>query len=190
MTGKKSRTDSNSEPRPNALRYEVDVRSPTDAPAQLRQAFMLLVRKGGEVRENTLAALVTDALALGFVHADGILAAVGGIKRPSIDYRAKVFAKASLADPGRFPYELGWVFVEERHRGMGVATALVSELGQRLGDRRAYATSRVDNENMHRSLARAGFKPAGAPYPSTRKGETLQVFLRETADGAQEVRTS
>ncbi len=160
-------------------RYSVDVRSPADTSEQLRGEFMLLVRKGGEVRKETLAVLMTDALVLGTVRTSKLLIAVGGIKRPDDGYRAKVFAKAGLGDPGRFPYELGWVFVDERYRRKGISTALVSALAQRLGDAPAYATTRVDNEGMHRSLAMEGFKPAGMPYPSTRKGDHLQVFLRE-----------
>lgn len=174
-------------PRPD---YHVEVRTPADTPAQLRCEFTDLVRKGGEVRKETLDALVNEALALAIVRVDSALAAVGGIKRPNLGYRAKVFSKAGLADPGRFPYELGWVFVNERYRRMGLSTALVSELARCLGDTSAYATSRVDNESMRRSLVKAGFKPAGVPYPSARKGESLQVFLREVTSAIPQVGAS
>ena len=158
--------------------YEVEVRAPTDAPEQLRKQFMALVLKGGEVRKDTLPGLVDNALLIGFVWAGQTLAAVGGVKRPNVSYRAGVFNKAALSDPGRYPYELGWIFVDEHFRKMGMARALTSKLVHAAGDSPVYATSRVGNGGMHKALLDAGFQQAGQPYAGRRKGEQLQVFLK------------
>lgn len=158
--------------------YEVDVRAPADAPALLRQQFMALVLRGGEVRKDTLPGLVDNALVIGFVWVKQTLAAAGATKRPHVGYRAGVFDKAALADPERYPYELGWIFVDERFRSMGMARALTAKLVHGLEDSPVYATSRVDNEGMHKALVGAGFHQAGQPYAGRRRGERLQVFLK------------
>lgn len=158
--------------------YLVEARAPADAPTLLRQQFMELVLKGGEIRKDTLPGLVDNALVIGFAWVEHTLAAVGGVKRPNLDYRSGIFEKAGLADPGHYPYELGWVFVEERFRGVGMARALTVKLVQGLADWPVYATSRVNNPGMHRALVDAGFKLAGTPYPGRRKGEQIQLFLK------------
>lgn len=158
--------------------YEVEVRAAADAPALLRQQFVALVIKGGEVRKDTLPSLVDNALVIGFVWVEQTMAAVGGVKRPNVGYRARVFDKAALPDPGRYPYELGWVFVDERFRSLGIARALTARLVNALEDMPVYATSRANNVGMHKALLGAGFRQAGQPYAGRRRGEQFRVFLK------------
>lgn len=89
-----------------------------------------------------------------------------------------MFNKAALSDPGQYPYELGWIFVDERFRRMGMARALTAKLVHATGDSPVYATSRVGNGGMHKALLDAGFQQAGQTYAGRRKGEQLQVFLK------------
>ena len=106
--------------------------------------------------------------------------AVGAVKRPNTDYRAGVFAKADVKqEPAQFEFELGWVYVHPSARGRGLASALVGVLVPTLHGARAYATSRVNNERMHASLKRFGFKPVGIPYPSQLNEPEIQLFLCE-----------
>jgi predicted GNAT family N-acyltransferase len=153
--------------------YELVCGAPADIPAGDRAAFESLVRKGREVNRQTLPSLMQGALALALVRKDAAVVAVAGLKRPHAAYRSKVFAKAKVLDPGRYPYELGWAFVEEEHRGARLGRALVESLCEKLGEARAYATSLDDNERMHAALMKAGFVRVGEPYPSTRPKKKL-----------------
>lgn len=160
------------------MAYTVEVFSPEDMSPDTERAFRALVRKSGEVSLTTLTGLVSTAFAVGYVRVDERLIAVGGLKRPNADYRAKVFRKAKVADPGRYPYELGWLFVEDGHRGKGLASELTFALTDRLGDAKAYATSLTTNSRMHNTLKKAGFKRVGEQYESSRAGLELALFVR------------
>lgn len=160
--------------------YELVCGAPADMPAGDRAAFASLVRKGGEVNRQTLPSLIEGALALALVRKDLAVVAVAGLKRPHQAYRSKVFAKAKVSDPGRYPYELGWAYVEEEHRQAKLGRALVESLCEKLGEARAYATSLDDNERMHAVLMKAGFVRVGEPYPSTRPKKRVVMFVRDS----------
>ena len=162
--------------------YEVEVRAPADTPALLRQQFMALVLRGGEVRKDTLPDLVDNALVIGFAWVDQTLAAVGGVKRPNVGYRAGVFAKAGLSDPGRYPYELGWVFVEERFRGLGIARRLTAKLVQCREESPVYATSRVDNTACTKPSSPLDSSQPATPTRPTARASGSRSFSRRPGE--------
>lgn len=145
--------------------YKVQLSSPDLLPAKVLDEFVRLVVKGGEVNPSTLLGLVHGSAVVALVEHGGRLVAVAGVKRPHAAYRARVFAKAQVADPGRFPFELGWVFVQEGHRNRGLSLLLVSGLLQRMKDVSVYATSAADNFPMHATLTKAGFVAVGEQMP-------------------------
>ena len=53
-------------------------------------------------------------------------------------------------------------------------------------DKNIFATSRTDNDAMHRSLERSGFVRDGKPYASDRRPDKLQLFVRVNAQPALE----
>jgi hypothetical protein len=138
---------------------------------------MTLVLKGGEVRKEPLPDLVDNVLVIGFVWVERTLAAVGGVKRPKVGYRGKIFKRPLCLTQEAYPYELGRVFVDERFRRMGMARALTARLVRGLASP-VYATSRVNNEGMHKALVGARFQQAGEPYAGRHRCERFQVFLR------------
>lgn len=156
----------------------VSVLSPGAVSAEERVAFQQMVFEGGEVNPNTLPSLVDRALALAFARLDGTLVGVGAIKRPYESHRKDVFtwAMADL-DPTQFEFELGWVYVSPSCRGKRIASRLVEKLMPVLIRAPVYATSRVDNERMHASLKRFGFKQVGVPYPSKQNEPEIQLFV-------------
>ncbi|WP_258504168.1 hypothetical protein [Variovorax sp. S12S4] len=89
-----------------------------------------------------------------------------------------MFDKAGLSDAAHYPYELGWIFVEERFRRMGMAGALTTCLVHGLEEWPVYASSRTNNKGMHKALVNAGFRQVGQHYPGRRTGEEFQVFLK------------
>ncbi|MDB5874599.1 MAG: N-acetyltransferase [Ramlibacter sp.] len=162
--------------------FFVELREPSACSAPDLDRFKRLVRKGEEVRLQTLDSLVSHALVLALVRVGAEEAAVGALKRPNPLYRKKVFAKAGVADPERFGHELGWVYVEEAFRGRGIAPAIVGALVAHLPQASAYATSLEVNLPMHRALELHGFARAGKPYASTRPNKMLLLFLRTSVD--------
>lgn len=158
----------------------IAVRQPSSASTAELSAFKEFVLVGGEVNSETLPGLLLRALSLGFARIDGELVAVAGIKRPNLGYRAGAFRNSgALHDPAQFEFEFGWVYVHPSARGKGVATALVEALVPTLNGACAYATSRLDNVQMHAALKKFGFKTVGAPYPSKLNEPEIQLFLCE-----------
>ncbi len=159
---------------------EVRIVRPADASVEDLSAFQALVLRGHEVNPLTLPKLVRRAFCLAFAQCAGDLIAVGAVKRPYATHRTEVFARAGVeADPSCFPYELGWIFVAEAGRDMGLASQIVRCLVSKLNGERSYATSRVDNARMHSSLKRYGYSPVGQPYSSQQTQQQIQLFIRE-----------
>lgn len=158
----------------------VVMRQPSAASTGELSAFKKLVLATGEVSAETLSGLVSRALSLAFARVGGELVAVGAIKRPNLGYRARAFTNSgALQDPALFEFELGWVYVHPSARGKGIASTLVATLVPSLNGSRAYATSRVNNEQMHAILKRFGFKATGTSYPSKLNEPEIQLFVRE-----------
>jgi GNAT superfamily N-acetyltransferase len=95
-------------------------------------------------------------------------------------YRISCFKNAGVDElAGRFPLELGYVVVDKDLRGRGVSHLLVAAaLSQRLKDG-IYATSNLVNLAMHKVLESQGFVRAGVPWPSTKQGQYLALFLSQ-----------
>jgi|SRR5690349_8753502 len=141
-----------------------------------------LVRSGGEVMEAGVEQRIKEAKALFLVRDGEGLVAVAALKNPRPTYRASVFRKAAAKnDPKVFRYELGWIFVVPSSRGKGLSHALVSAaVGDSMGAP-IFATCRVDNVAMHRSLLSAGFHRHGEDYNSERGSYRLALFLFDTS---------
>lgn len=157
----------------------IDIRAPAQFSAEQIQQFKDWVLAGEEVDPATLDQLVEQALVLAFLHVDDQVAGIGAIKRPFAGYRAKVFAKAKLAAPEAYAFEVGWIFVLPGFRGQKRSKDIVERLAKDLGTHAAYATSHQCNHTIHEGLREAGFMAAGQPYPSKEHPERLlQVFLK------------
>ncbi len=145
-------------------------------------ALIAFIRAGGEVANHGLTDRISGARSLVFAHLDGRLVGVSALKLPVPSYRRRVSSSSGVAlSPGNFPYELGWVYVQPMARGKGLALALSRAALNAAQDHGVFATSRTDNEAMHRTLARLGFALAGSSFPSGRKAHEIQVFVRHAA---------
>ena len=157
---------------------EIEVLAPGDVSPADRAMFEHLVLEGAEVDPSTLPDLADRALALAFARLGGELLGVGAVKRPYVSHRDGVFASANAdCDPGKFDFELGWVYVKPDHRKKRVSSRLVEKLMPWLNGSAVYATSGVNNDRMHSSLSRFGFKPIGTTFPSKQNKGELQLFV-------------
>ncbi|HEY8696894.1 MAG TPA: GNAT family N-acetyltransferase [Rhizomicrobium sp.] len=154
-------------------------KTPAECSPLERTEFATLVCKGGEVNAKGLDARISLAAQLVFLKQGTDLLGIAAIKNPLGGYRISVSKKSAVAlPPAQFPYELGWVFVEETARGKGYSQALVKCALAPLAQAGVFATSRADNAPMHRTLAVFGFTAKGNTYPSIRKHYELKLFVR------------
>jgi predicted GNAT family N-acyltransferase len=139
--------------------------------------FAEMVISGGEVCADGLDGRIRAAAFLVFLYdRDDVLCGVAAIKQPDADYRNGVFAKAEASfDPATYALELGWVVVAEKYRGHGLTANLLTPLIKRFPGEPIYATTRIGNEPMRRSLVRYGFQSDGTHYLN-KKGDAFLVL--------------
>jgi len=164
------------EPHQNAV--ETYSKKPSDCSTDELKAFEGLVLKGGEVSAVGLPGRIRRAKLLVFSREGDRLIGVAAIKKPGEDYQSRTAAKSKLDLPKElWPYELGWVFLEEDARGKRLSHALVACALDGLCTA-LFATSRAENNSMHAALTRAGFKQEGECYPSDHHAGWMVVFRR------------
>jgi len=115
--------------------------------------------------------------ALVLVRKKSAIVAVGAIKRARPDYAA------GISKPRKSGYrfesdmaELGYVAVDERHRGNGLSQVIVTDLIRRY-PRPLFATT--SNERMKKTLKNAGFQRRGREWKS-RTGSPLSLWIRKS----------
>lgn len=163
----------------------VDLRCPNECTDEELREFERLVREGFDGSDDSLVSRIGDASCLAFQRAiDGTVIAVAGLKRPSEEHTARVFAEAG-ADirPADCSVELGWVFVVPDHQGNRIASKLCGELMKRSRGSCVYATTRPNNVPMIQILLALGFVRTGRPF--VRRGQELALFIlsRRTGTG-------
>ncbi len=157
-------------------------KSPGDCSSDELAEFEELVAKGGEVSRRGLKQRIRNAYRLVFVN-DGNLIGVGALKRPSPNYRNRVFKNANASSQlVGTSLELGWMFVLQNQQGKGVGRALMDALVGELNGEQCFATTRTDNQRMHLLLPRYGFVRIGSDYKS---GEGEYCLCLYTINQAQ-----
>lgn len=133
------------------------------------ETFCDFVRRGGEVQDDGLEGRVRQAKALVFLRVDGQVIGVAAIKRPALKYRDGVFRKAGVPHAAsRFHLEIGWVFVMPDHRKKGYSHALCAAAMSQAERESTFATTRLDNVAMQRTLERFGLRRLGDSWQSDR----------------------
>jgi hypothetical protein len=128
-----------------------------------------MVRMGGEVEENDLEARVRRARALVFFSVDSDLVGVGALKLPFKAYRDGVFRKAGVPDAASaYDQELGWVFVLPAHQGKGYSRVVSAAIMSQSLRKPTFATTRLDNVPMQRTLEHLAFRRLGDSWRSDR----------------------
>lgn len=154
---------------------------PEECSAVELRAFAEKVRAGWQVSTIGLDRRIAQAAWLGFARVNQELAGIAAIKKPEVAYRKKVFAlsKSGLL-ASRFPFEFGWMQIDPKYRGYGIAKSLLDELLARIPEAKIFATTADDNSAMQRVLTRAGFNTVGCTFPSARDGRSLSLWIRSS----------
>lgn len=153
------------------------IKSPKDCNDAELALFEAFLTEGGEVALEGLRTRIQRADKLFFI-SDAECVAIGAIKNPNAEYKARVFEKAGVPEPGKYEYELGWLYVLEAARGKGYGRALMESIIQSLSGRACYATTRENNHSMRHLFTQVGFSKLGKPYESEKGGYSLVVYAK------------
>jgi hypothetical protein len=158
----------------------VTIKGPSDCSNREIDQFRDFVRKGGEVTSAGLNDRIKAAEALAFLFVRKELAAIAALKNPSENHKQGVFENAGSVDAAFYRFELGWVYVAERFRENGYSKQILKELSRSIRSGGVYATSRIDNVPMHKSLESEGFIKIGDSWPSKEQpGKLLCLFVKD-----------
>lgn len=156
----------------------VTCKKPVECSADELQSFKDFVLDGDEVEPAGLDDRIAAAESLLFLAKDGDIKGVAAIKNPNDHYKDSVFAKAHAPENAEgFCLELGWVFVDSSVRGNGYSHNLVERAIAIADGQPIFATSRNDNQPMHKVLMKHGFRKCGVQYASNRGNHHLVLFL-------------
>lgn len=145
-------------------------------------AFAALVMSGGKVKPGLRARIEDNGERLAFRYAqDGSLLGVAAIKRPYVNYKAKVFQRAKTEQsPDDYELELGWIAVAPAARGQGLSHALAEAVLSFAEGKNVYATTEECNERMRKTNARIGFVQSGQPYLDDDGEDLLLLYIRRS----------
>jgi GNAT superfamily N-acetyltransferase len=143
--------------------------------------FRNLVVRAGEVGTRGINNRIQNAEALAFLSVRNKIVGIAALKNPSTGHKREVFEKANAVDSlPAYRFELGWCHVSKKFQGNGYSKVLLKELLPSARGQGVYATSRLDNQRMHKSLENEGFVQIGDSWPSTNQpGKSLFLFVRD-----------
>lgn len=151
-------------------------KAPRDCSSAELETFERLVSAGGEVSLVGLRQRILSAEKLIFIN-DGECVAIGAIKNPNAEYKARIFKKSNATEPNKYQYELGWFYVSSIARGKGYGRALMEESKELLAGTACFATTRESNIAMHHLFRSFGFSKLGKPYKSDNGDYFLTLYV-------------
>jgi hypothetical protein len=154
----------------------------TDTPDSFSEAdlqrFKELVIKGGEVGGAALADNIANARILAIYREKGLIVGVTALKRPKASYRDKIERRSGIALlDADSPYVLGYTFLVDSLQGCRMSFPLVHAALGHADGAGVFATVRVDNERMRRTLNQAGFIAAGNSWKGN-EGRAIGLLIR------------
>lgn len=157
---------------------EVIAGKPAAFSAEEKRLFCKLVEAGGEVDTAVLQQNVMDAKALTFARSSEKLLGVAALKVPKRSYRKKVSQSSGFnLCSDRYPFELGYVFVQQAVRGTGLSHRLVDTTLNAADGNFVFATVRTDNPGMLRTLERANFFQVGNEYSGRLANTSIRLLV-------------
>ena len=153
------------------------IKSPSECSEDEIEKFIIFVSDGGEVTARGLKDRLMNAFYLAFIYEEDRLIGTAALKIPDLSYRRRIESSSNVSlTEKHYPYELGWIYLTPNSRGNGYSYLLVSELLKVTKNIGVFATSRIDNVAMHKTLIKLGFIEAGKEYGSKRGTHFLKLF--------------
>ena len=164
--------------------FDPQVRPPSNFSSETVDQIVRLIRDAEEVEEKGLEDKVSQAQYLGAVSVEGRVVAAGAIKRKFDNHRKTVMKKSGYPALKNYSAEIGYMAVGCGHRGKGYGNRIFEALVRNYKGS-LYATTRTDNEHMHRILRRHGFRCVGKAWPSIRPGKMICLWIGEPIRGCK-----
>ena len=156
-----------------------EYRPPAQIPTDQLRDIVQLISEGGEVDNKTLWAKLNNAIMIGYAAADDVIVATGALKKPHDSISDNAFVKAGAdAKYEDYPYELGYLFVKESHRGAFIASRIGNTLCKMYSHANIYSTLRSDNRVARLLIERAGFTQSGTSFMSRNGKDMLMLYIR------------
>jgi GNAT superfamily N-acetyltransferase len=143
------------------MNNDVMTYSPDDLSNEDIEACISLIREGGASYPKSVPEL-TRAMVVAIVHDGHEIVGVGAIKEKRPEY-ASIIARRSGFRFNKNIHELGYVAVNESHRGLGLSYAITVKLLATFRERPLFATTA--NKYMKGTLEQAGFVRRGNEWP-------------------------
>lgn len=146
---------------------------PADLSRSERGICIRVVQQGSAVNPESAAYELPRSVLIAVLRAGTEIIGTGAVKRMRSKYALDIARQSQFPfDPER--HELGYIAIDKRHRGKHLSHTILAALVSRY-DRALFATT--DNENMKRSLRKAGFKRKGKGWQGNRG--TLSLWLKD-----------
>lgn len=134
---------------------------------------ILIITGGGAVDPYSASLELPRARELALAWSKTEIVGIGAIKRIRTDYAQRVIQRSGFAFDPTVP-ELGYVAVDDKHRGQGLCREIVAALLSCSVP--LFATT--DNEHMKRTLATSGFNAKGHEWKGNRGN--LSLWIKES----------
>lgn len=160
---------------------EVIAKSPKNCDTNELKAFEKLVIEGSEVDPVGLSGRILDAEHLFFIYSKEQCVGIGAIKRPGAGYKLGSFEKAGVSEQEKYDFELGWVYINEKMRGLQLGSKLMESIchymSENLSDKGCFATVRQNNTRMQHLFVKYNFSKIGHSYKSGRGDYFLDLYV-------------
>lgn len=154
------------------------IKQPSQCSKQELKDFYDLMVQSGEVTLTGLETRIKKSYQLGFIYIDNELACIAALKNPSASYRWKITTKSNVVLlKDKFPYELGWIFTSQKHRGKNLSFILCETLLRKTSSG-VFATTNDQNSAMKHILNKLKFKHVGDKYKSMKSGY-IMLYVKE-----------
>lgn len=160
----------------------VIAKSPKNCDANELKTFEKLVIEGSEVDPMGLSGRILNAEHLFFIYVKEQCVGIGAIKRPRAGYKLGSFEKAGASEKEKYEYELGWIYVNEKMRGLQLGNKLMESICHYISDnlsgKGCFATVRQNNTRMQHLFEKYGFSKSGHSYKSGRGDYFLELYVK------------
>jgi hypothetical protein len=155
----------------------ITLKPPVDCSRHDLDRFRQMVLEAGEVQAAGFDDRIGRAEILTFLRVGGEIVGVGALKRPGRKDSRGVFKNGRAKNAAdEFGLELGWVVVENAHRGHFYSRRIAEALVAHANGRKIYATSVTTRIAMHKALTGCSFERDGVEWQSKRRPDQ-HLFL-------------
>ena len=164
------------------MEVKVIAKSPKNCDENELKTFEKLVIEGAEVDPVGLSGRISNAKHLFFIYAKEQCVGIGAIKHPDAGYKLDSFVKAGVPEKEKYDCELGWIYVNEKMRGLQLGNKLMESIcnymSKNLLDKRCFATVRQNNDRMQHLFVKYDFSKVGHSYRSRRGDYFLDLYVK------------